>query len=227
MSKVVVMGASGRVGAAISDRLAGRFQVRRVVRGADDDMESLVDRAVEDSSVLVNAAGVAHVDRVDDGTLDRLRAGNVELPWALARRALDVGAAFVHVSSSKAATPDRSPYAASKSDGEQRLAGEFGEAFRSAGLSLTVIRPPALLFPPLDAGRVSKLRFLRRWPSALVPPLRLPVLAPSAFLDAVELLVATAVAGTAPPGYHVREFARSEWGTLRDVHAALRTSPAA
>ena len=111
---------------------------------------------MDGADLVVNAAGVAHLERPTSADLDRLRLANVELPVALAQVALTRGISLIHVSSIKAReVGDESPYAASKREGDGRLEREFGEDFATAGLSLIVVRPLALLFPPLDAGKVT------------------------------------------------------------------------
>jgi nucleoside-diphosphate-sugar epimerase len=185
-------------------------------------MEELADRAAAHADVVVNAAGVAHIERPTPDDLERLQIGNVELPVALARAAIEHGVPLIHISSVKAAdAAPKSPYARSKHEADERLFREFAPSFENVGTSLEVIRPLALLFPPLDAGKVTSLRFLRRLPAALTPPLRLPVLAPPTFLDAVERAVDRATSGATPPGWSLREFSRSECGSLRDVRAAM------
>ena len=218
---VAVVGANGRVGAAIRDHLAGTFEVVPIVRRPGESAAQLARRAASAAEVLVNAAGVAHLERPGVADVDRLHEGNVTLPMALADAALARGISFVHVSSVKAGTDDSTPYAASKREAEQRLEQLYGDRFASSGLSLIAVRPLALLFPPFDAGKLQRLRFLGRWPSALTPPIPLPVLAPSTFLAAITAAVEGAVAGRTTTGFTRREFGRSERGTLRDVRDAM------
>ncbi len=75
---------------------------------------------------------------------------------------------------------------------------------------------------PLDAGRVARLRFLRRWPAVLTPALRIPVLTPETFLDATQAVVEDELAHRCEPGVTVRDFGRDRRGTLRDVRLAMR-----
>lgn len=222
-ARVAVVGASGRVGRAICEHLAQRnYDVMPVMRRPGESVDELAARALDGADVVVNAAGVAHIERPTPDDLERLRLGNIDLPLSLARGAIERGVPMVHISSVKAVDDaPQSPYAQSKRDADERLRVECASGFQDAGTSLEIIRPLALLFPPLDAGRVSSLRFLRRWPAVLTPPLRLPVLAPRSFLDTVERAVDSATSGVMHPGVCLREFARSEYGSLRDVRAAM------
>jgi nucleoside-diphosphate-sugar epimerase len=222
-ARVAVVGASGRVGRTICDHLLGKnFDVVPVMRQPGESADALAARAVEGADVVVNAAGVAHIQRPTPDDLERLQLGNIELPLKLARAAIDRRVPLVHISSIKAAdNPPRSPYAQSKCDADERLEREVGPEYAKAGVSLIIVRPLALLFPPLDVGKVRWLRFLRWWPTMLTPPVQLPVLAPGVFLAAVEERVAASVEERATAGLSYRDFCRSERGTLRDVRDAM------
>jgi nucleoside-diphosphate-sugar epimerase len=218
---VAIVGSSGRVGSALVNHLADRFEVRAVTRCRQESAKDLAMRAAGGSSVVLNAAGVAHVNRNDVTSVELLRSANVELPRSLAQAALAAGSSFVHISSAKATDPGCSPYAQSKHEGDELLREEFGDAYESEGLSLIVVRPLALLFPPLNAGKVSKLRIVRHWPMFLTPPVPLPVLSPSTFVGAIEQALKELMDGTAPRGFAIRSFGHAERGTLRDVRAAF------
>ncbi len=222
--KVAVVGANGRVGCALVDHLEGRYDVNPIVRQAGEEQAELVARAVAGADVVVNAAGVAHVEHPTADDLQRLHAANVELPAALAEACLHQGASLIHISSVKAASaePD-SPYARSKREGDDALQAGYASQFEAAGSSLVIVRPLALLFPPLNAGKVAKLRPIRGVPSVLVPPVRLPVLPASSFLAAIDDLLDATDSATAPDGLSWRDFDRSERGTLRDVRTAFGT----
>ena len=217
MSRVAVVGANGRVGSALVHHLADTHDVMAIVRQPAESPAEIATRAVDGADVIVNAAGVAHLERTTPADLERLRAGNVELPLALADAALGAGAHLIHISSVKATADATTEYGQSKYEADQRLESEYGSRFADAGLSLVIVRPLALLFPPFDAGKIARLRFLRRWPVWAVPPARVPVLAPHVFLDAVADVVPTAVV----PGVRLREFDRDERCSLRDVRRAL------
>jgi nucleoside-diphosphate-sugar epimerase len=224
VSDVAVVGSTGRVGAAVVRHLASRYDVDEISRALVASEHELANRAIRSCRVVLNAAGVAHIEHVDPATLERLRSANIALPLHLAGEALRAGCSFIHISSSKATTPEESPYAESKRAGDEALEEQFATRFADAGLSLTVVRPMALLFPPLDAGKLRHLRLLGRIPLWWVPEVRLPVLAPMTFLNAIDSLVHGALSGQNPAGFSIRDFAASERGTLRDVAVAFRST---
>jgi nucleoside-diphosphate-sugar epimerase len=219
-TRIAVVGASGRVGSAVCAHLQPRYDVVEVGRRDGETVGELAARAVVDADLVINAAGVAHVERPTASDLERLTAANVELPVALAAAALDRAIPMVHISSVKAVTDAPTPYGRSKYEGDRLLETRFGPAFADANLGLVIVRPLALLFPPLDAGKVSRLRFLRWWPRRLTPPIRLPVLAPHTFLAAVDHAIDELLAGR-KPGVAERDFTSGERGTLRDVGDAM------
>lgn len=220
-ARAAVVGANGRVGRAICEGLRSGFEVVPIVRDDDEAAESIAERATRDTAVVINAAGVAHVEHPTAADLARLQAGNVELPVALAARCLERRVPLVHVSSVKAADPGESPYAASKREADERLEREFGAAFAASGLCLMTVRPLALLLPPYEAGKLARLRWLWRWPVGLTPPVRLPVLDERRFVDAIVGLARSAVDGTVGPGFAIKEFDRADRATLRHVRDAM------
>lgn len=219
-TRVAVVGASGRVGSAICGHLKSRFEIAEVGRRDGETVDELAVRATADVDLVINAAGMAHVERPTVADLERLKAANVQLPVALAAAALDRAIPMIQISSVKAVPDAPTPYGRSKFEGDQLLETRFGPAFVDANLGLFIVRPLALLFPPLDAGKVSRLRFLRWWPRRLTPPISLPVLSPRTLLAAVEHAVDELLAG-GKPGVTERDFAASEQGTLRDVRDAM------
>lgn len=220
--KVAVVGANGRVGRALVAYLAHGYEVTPVVRQQGEKQADLVDRAVVGVEAVVNAAGVAHVEHPTPDDLGRLHAANVELPVALAASCLEAGISLVHVSSVKAADDGGDgPYALSKREGDRILVEVYGERFTQSGLRLAIVRPLALLFPPINAGKLSRLRPLRHVPEWLTPPVRVPVLASQTFLRSVDAELELASSGQS--GFGTREFTDDERGTLRDVRWALQT----
>lgn len=220
-TRVAVVGANGRVGSALVQNLADSHDVVAIARQPGESPAEIAARAADGVDVVINAAGVAHLEHPTPGDLERLRIGNIELPLALADAALGERVHLIHISSVKAAADATTEYGRSKFEADQRLKSEFGDRFADDGLSLVIVRPLALLFPPLDAGKVARLRFLRWWPSAFTPPVRLPVLTSSLFIDAIERPVADAITGALPSGITWRDFDRSERGSLREVRQAV------
>lgn len=219
--RVTVVGANGRVGAALVRHLDATHDVVGIVRRPGEPPAEIAARAADSADVIVNAAGVAHLERTTPAGLERLRVGNIELPLALADAALAAGAHLIHISSVKATADATTEYGKSKYEADQRLESEFGSRFADAGLSLVIVRPLALLFPPFDAGKIARLRFLRWWPSVLTPPVPLPVLTGSTICGVVAAVVDTAISAEAPTGLTAREIASSERGSLRDVRDAV------
>lgn len=217
---VAVVGADGRVGSALARHLSARYDVVPITRRALPDVVALAERAAE-ADVIVNAAGVAHVESATPADLERLERGNVELPIELAAAALARRVSIVHVSSVKALTPGESSYAASKHRGEAALRERYASAFEAAGLSLVVVRPLAMLFPPFDAGRLASLKPLRFIPRALVPSLHLPAVTAVTFLSAIDRAVTAIDDGSTQHGMSHVDFGSDTHATLRDIRDAM------
>ncbi len=125
-----IVSARGRVGSALGSHLATRFAVTSIARVPGEDIHGLAERAVKATDVLINAAGVAHIEQPTSADVQRLHEGNVDLPVALARAALERCVPMIHISSVKAGDSGAvSEYAASKREAEQRLDNEHGIAF--------------------------------------------------------------------------------------------------
>lgn len=144
---VALTGATGFVGRVLGRELARRGAVlRRLTRrgpangswvqGDLHDPDALA-RLAEGAAIFVHLAGATHALGPAG-----YRAVNVEgaANAAIAARAAKV-AHFIHVSSLAASRPAISPYAASKRAGEQAVLAVAGE------MSVTVIRPPAVIGP--------------------------------------------------------------------------------
>jgi hypothetical protein len=198
--------------------------VAPIARARAEAVDDFAARAVQGADVVINAAGVAHLTDATPANERELVVGNVEVPAAIARAALRSSTSMIHVSSIKASrVDDHSPYAQSKRAGDEMLRNEFADSYESAGLCLLVIRPLALLLPPFEAGRLSKLTALRHWPSTLTPRIRMPALTAAVFLSATEALVDDALSQKVI-GFRVREFARDEYATARDVRDAMASA---
>ena len=147
--------------------------------------------------VVVNLAGVADLDSTPSAAdLDRLTAANLMMPALLARRCLEHVVPMIHVSSSKADHPT-TPYGWSKALCDASLDTSFGAEFANAGLALVILRPPALLIAPFDAGKLRRLRWLGRVPRRLIPQRTMPVLSSARFVAEIERWV---VDGARPTG---------------------------
>ena len=225
--RVSVVGANGRVGSALVRYLADSYGVVGIERRQGESPVELAARAAAGADVVINAAGVAHLEQPTAADLERLHVGNVELPLALADASFREHAHLIHISSVKATADATSTYGQSKYEADQRLESEFGGRFAEAGLSLVIVRPLALLFPPFDAGKVARLSFLQHWPAWATPPVRLPVLTPETVLDAVGRLVDQTGAQSASNGLTTRDFERHERGTVADVRRAMLAEIAA
>ncbi len=221
MTRISVVGGSGRLGGALV-RSLGATSVSSVVRSDRESAPELAQRATRNADVVVNAAGLAHIEGSTDDKIDQLLQSNVELPLALAAACLDAGVPLVHVSSVKANDPGSSPYARSKRDGDDRLEAEFGGRFTAAGLTLVIVRPLALLIPPFDAGRLARLRWLSYVPRRLVPTLRVPATGENRIIGLIDDLAIGAASGGLPHGFVVVEAGPADRATLRDVRDVMK-----
>jgi nucleoside-diphosphate-sugar epimerase len=151
VNRVIVLGASGFIGSAISRDLSGEVATPPHSE-ADVTSRASLSRAIRPGDVIINATGyVAATDRSAAG-MARFRAVNVEGVGNLAAAAADKGAAqLIHLSSVAAMgrwtgrgvsegmmRPTTSPYAASKLDAERAL-----EPFHDR-LAITVLRPTSI-----------------------------------------------------------------------------------
>lgn len=230
--RLVVLGSSGRAGQAVLSRLdrseidvvehaTGRYSTRDHDR-FDADLSS----ALENGDVVLNLAGVAHLDpSPSPADLDRLAAANVSMPLLVARRCLEHGVALIHVSSSKADDPT-TPYGWSKAVCDASLETSFGASFETAGLPLVIVKPPALLIGPFDAGKLRKLRWIDRVPKRLLPNRPMPVLSSTRFVDRVERLVEQCGDPSNPQrldsGVHTVRWSDDDLDGLAAIHDAMR-----
>ncbi|MFN8619368.1 MAG: NAD-dependent epimerase/dehydratase family protein [Chloroflexota bacterium] len=153
-ARVVVFGSGGFVGAHVADAVsAGGHTVVRATREiADLADRSAIAAVLEPGDIVVNAAGYADVtDRSEHG-VRRLRESNVLAVGNLADAGLERGVSrIIHISSVAAMGrltgsaitearrgPITTPYAQSKRDAEERLAGYADR------LAVTVLRPTSV-----------------------------------------------------------------------------------
>jgi len=205
MTRVLVTGASGFVGAALVPALLRRGHVVRAAArqpsliapreglevAAHPDLENDIDWAphLEGVDLVVHLAGIAHSIGVSDERFERVnRVATRRL--AEAARTQGVGR-FVYVSSIKAQTGSASEAVLTERDeprpedgyGRSKLAAERDVA--SAGIPFTVLRP-VLVYGPGVKGNLKSLRRLADSPW----PLPLGGLRNRRSLLAVENLVA-------------------------------------
>jgi len=100
VSRILILGGKGRLGAALARQWAPRHEVRALARPELDvaDLAALERLlATETFDVLVNGTGLTNVDRCES---DRAEAEtvNVLAPGVMARAASEKGARFIHVS---------------------------------------------------------------------------------------------------------------------------------
>lgn len=184
MKKILVTGANGFIGKALTSRLVEEgFEVRGVSRGVAHgcmpigyiDADTDWSPALDDVDSIVHLAARVHVmrDRVSD-PLTAFRKVNVEGTAKLAREAARRGVRrFVFVSSIKVngestreGSPFRAddppapadPYGISKHEAEQVLL-RIG---REAGMEIVVIRPPLVYGPGVKANFEAMMRWLLR-----------------------------------------------------------------
>jgi nucleoside-diphosphate-sugar epimerase len=227
---VLVLGSSGRVGRAvlaqfdrsdITTHTIGRYSTADHHR-----FDAELIAALSNVDVVLNVAGVAHLDSTPSAAdLDRLTAANLAMPVLVARRCLENHVPMIHVSSSKA-DDATTPYGWSKALCDATLDTSFGPAFASAGLPLVILKPPALLIGPFDAGKLRTLRWIDRVPKQLLPQRTMPVLSSTRFVTEVKHWVqhsAQPTGETSPtPGVHTVRWHGADLDTLHAIHDAMR-----
>ena len=225
---VLVLGSSGRVGRAVLAEFDTNVTIHTIGRYSTidhDRFDAELVAALGNVDVILNLAGVAHLDSTPStADLDRLTAANVAMPLLLARRCLESRVPMIHVSSSKA-DDATTPYGWSKAMCDATLDTSFGPAFASAGLPLVILKPPALLIGPFDAGKLRTLRWIDRVPKRLLPQRTMPVLSSERFVNEVEYWVqhcAQPAAVTFPTvGVHTVRWIGDDLDGLHAIHDAM------
>lgn len=222
---VAVMGGNGRLGSRLVDRARGAgdevIHLPRVDAGCSAALDDVM-RGLGPDDVVVNAAGRAHVaaDPSADVCAD-LRISNVELPLLLAERCLRSRSPLVHLSSVKASSRSTTQYSTSKREAEARLIDDFEHRFDAAGIALVLVRPPAVLAPPFDAGKLSRMRWLSSIPSRVIPPVPVPAISADGFVDRLVDVVRDVRRSSRWSGVRVVEWTRSDWVSLKTVAEAM------
>jgi dihydroflavonol-4-reductase len=153
---VIILGAGGFVGGALSLSLRSTYSVKTLRRSEAslNDPDSL-RRHLEPGSVVVNAAGYADATDTSPNGVLRFQKDNVDGVRNLAEICIECGVSqLIHISSVAAMGPcigenvselvmlrPESPYASSKLEAENVLAG-----FNSV-LNITILRPTSVFGP--------------------------------------------------------------------------------
>jgi nucleoside-diphosphate-sugar epimerase len=191
MKKVLVTGASGFIGRALSSALLAQGQtVRAVVRAANStpssegldvvevqslDINTDWSAAVIDQQVVIHAAARAHI-MIDEATdsLKEYRRVNVEGTLNLARQAVDAGVRrFIFISSIKVngeRTTGGDPYTAEDlpapedAYGISKYEAEQGlmQISDNTGLEVVIIRPPLVYGPGVKGNFSSLIRVVKK-----------------------------------------------------------------
>jgi nucleoside-diphosphate-sugar epimerase len=170
--RVVVTGASGFIGKAVVPALRARgHAVTALDRAAIGDIAGQVNwhTHLAGADAVVHLAALAHARGMDEV---RLRAINVDATLALGRAAAAAGAKMLFMSTVKAlgeetpgpAFDDASPLA--PRDAYARAKAEAEAALQTvSGLVVTVLRPPLVYGPGVQANFLALLRMVaHRWP---------------------------------------------------------------
>jgi nucleoside-diphosphate-sugar epimerase len=186
---ILVTGANGFVGSAVTERLSRSGLVRAAARRPQTSGRKGVEhvispsltgdadwqRALEGVRTVVHAAARVHVMREESpDVLAEFRRANVDGTLALARQAAAAGAErFVFVSSIKVngeSTPRDRPFSAEDEPrpldayGVSKLEAEQGlrDVERSTGLDVVIVRPPLVYGPGVKANFFALLKWLHR-----------------------------------------------------------------
>lgn len=187
-TKVLVTGASGFVGGAVTDRLMRERRFIPVVAGRSSTMLNglcavvpfdLLDTQsslmLDGIQVIIHAAARVHVmNETASDALAEFRKANVDGTLRLARRAADAGVArFIFISTIKVngestafgkpfKADDRpapvDPYGVSKHEAEEALK-ELG---RKTSMEVVIVRPPLVYGPGVKANFLSMLNWLNK-----------------------------------------------------------------
>jgi len=158
MARIVILGAGGRLGAALAREYAADHEIhawgRKEADLADaDNVAAQVLSAKPD--VIINCAAMTNVDECETER-DKARVVNAEAPGAIARACEQIGAKMIHISTDYVFSGEKTePYAEDdKAEpvswyGETKLAGE--EAVLAAGAGHAVVRVSWVFGPDRDS----------------------------------------------------------------------------
>lgn len=208
MKRIAVTGGTGFIGAALIDQLISEgFKVRALARNAkrvrrageidvvegDLENEGALSRLAEGCDVFLHLAGETHAPTEQDYA--RINVAGAERAAAAAARA---GARFVHASSLSARQPETSPYARSKFDSEEAVAGA------SAGNEFLALRLPAI-YGPGDLVTLPYFKLLKSG-FAFEPATDRPARASLLYVeDAASAFIAAATRGGSGRVYEVED----------------------
>jgi dTDP-4-dehydrorhamnose reductase len=144
VSRILILGGKGRLGAALARKWAPHHDVRALARPELDvaDLPALERLlAAESFDVLVNGTGLTNVDRCES---DRAEAETVNAlaPGLMARVATEKGARFVHVSTDYVFDGEKeSPYT---EEDEARPLSFYGQTKRDGEIAALAVSPKHL-----------------------------------------------------------------------------------
>ncbi|RUO26256.1 UDP-glucose 4-epimerase [Aliidiomarina minuta] len=182
MTKVLVTGATGFIGAPLSQALSERnFIVMRTARHARDEVKSMpLDTenwkpALEGVDVVVHCAALAHVPaQSDDAFREKVRTLNVTAAQRLARQAKELGVKrFIFLSSVKAIGESTAANQVYTCESQCLPEDLYGESKREAEVALqqelsgsetdlVIIRPPLVYGPGVKGNFKSLMNIAKR-----------------------------------------------------------------
>jgi dTDP-4-dehydrorhamnose reductase len=158
MARIVILGAGGRLGAALARDYAADHDVIAWVRqtadlGDPDDVANMIRQAAPD--IVINSAAMTNVDECEK---ERAKSElvNATAPGTVAKAATDVGARLIHISTDYVFSGEKKiPYAEDDEPapvswyGETKLAGE--RAVMDANARHSVVRVSWVFGPDRDS----------------------------------------------------------------------------
>jgi len=216
MAVIVILGAGGRLGAALAREYAGDHEVLAWGRKDADlsDPDRVVSRIVQDKpDIIINCAAMTNVDECETER-DKAHLVNATSPGAIARAAGQIGARFIHISTDYVFSGDKAaPYEETDEPhpvswyGKTKLDGE--RLVREAGDRHAVVRVSWVFGPDRDSFVDKALQTAMR--GEPVKAVADKWSSPSYTLDIADALRAL-LAPSAPGGiYHVCNAGTCTW----------------